>query len=130
VIVLDHNIPRDQVVRLRRWRIRAEQIGFDVGRPEWQDQHEVLHHLQQRKRPTFFTRDLGFYHARMRHDRRCIVVLAGAALDTATDIRRFLRHPRFRTHAQRLGVVAKTKTATQVTYSSRDSRRPTRLRWS
>ncbi len=60
MIVLDHNIPRDQALRLRRWRLRAHHIGFEVGRPEWQDQQEVVRYLHKLKAPTFFTRDAGF----------------------------------------------------------------------
>jgi len=36
VIVLAHNIPRDHALRLCRWRLRANHIGFEVGRPDWQ----------------------------------------------------------------------------------------------
>jgi hypothetical protein len=58
LIILDHNIPEDQVEQLCRWRIRFRQIGFEVGRPEWDDQQEILRYLHQVKRCTSFTRDL------------------------------------------------------------------------
>jgi hypothetical protein len=61
LIILDHNIPEDQVQRLRRRRVRFRQIGFEVGRPEWDDQQEILRFLHPTKRITFFTRDLGFF---------------------------------------------------------------------
>lgn len=33
MIILDHNVPVNQAAQLRRWRIRAMHIGFQVGRP-------------------------------------------------------------------------------------------------
>jgi hypothetical protein len=129
VILLDHNIPRDQADRLRRWRVRFSQIGFEIGRPEWEDQQEVLRLLHRLKLPTFFTRDVGFYRAECRHRNYCIAVLDGLVLDTATDIRRFLREPRFRTRTQRSGCVAKVR-PTGVTWWAIGQRRPMRVRWS
>jgi len=79
LIILDHNIPEDQVEQLRRWRIRFQQIGFEVGRPEWDDQQEILRYLHQVKRCTFFTRDLGFFHPRFCHATYCMVVITGHA---------------------------------------------------
>lgn len=107
MIILDHNIPVDQAARLRGWRIRAKQVGFQVGRPEWQDQEELLRYLRANKRLTLFTRDLGFFHARFCHPNYCIVVLDGPLADTAGDIRWLLRSRPFRTHAQRAGCVIK-----------------------
>ena len=63
MILLDHNIPEDQAEQLRRWRIHFRQIGFEVGRPEWDDQQEILRYLHATKQVTFFTRDLGFFRA-------------------------------------------------------------------
>jgi hypothetical protein len=67
VIILDHNIPRDQAAQLDRWNIRFRHVGFDVGRPEWDDQQEILRYLHQARRPTFFTRDIGFFQRRLCH---------------------------------------------------------------
>ena len=57
MILLDHNIPEQQVERLRRARLRPQQIGHEVGRPEWLDFEEILRYLHRRKAVTFFTRD-------------------------------------------------------------------------
>jgi len=75
LIILDHNISEDQAEQLRRWRIRFRQIGFEVGRPEWDDQQEILRYMHQVNRCTFFTRDLGFFHPRFCHANYCMVVL-------------------------------------------------------
>ena len=107
MILLDHNIPVDQATQLRRWRIRARHVGFQVGRPEWQDQEELLRYLQAAKRATLFTRDLGFFHVRFCHPSYCIVVLAGPVGETATDTRWLLRSPPFRTQGRRSGCVIK-----------------------
>lgn len=58
--ILDENIPEDQQQLLRGWRIRARQVGQDVGRPGMQDA-EIVPLLHRMESSTFFTRDLGFY---------------------------------------------------------------------
>ena len=107
MILLDYNIPQDQVEKLRRWRIHFRQIGFQVGRPEWDDQQEVLRYLHAEKRPTFFTRDLGFFRRQLCHSNYCLVVLAVPVLETAAYVRRVLRHPMFKLRACRQGKVMK-----------------------
>jgi hypothetical protein len=107
VILLDHNIPEDQREQLQRWQIRFRQIGHGVGRPEWDDQQEILRYLHRAKRVTFFSRDLGFFHPRFCHSIYCLVVISGHYLETASLIRRFLRHSEFKTHAMRAGKVFK-----------------------
>lgn len=56
MILLDHNISEHQVALLRQARLRPQQIGRDIGRPEWQDFEEILRHLHRLKATTFFTR--------------------------------------------------------------------------
>jgi hypothetical protein len=110
VIVLDHNIPEDQAQLLRRRRIHFQQIGFEVGRPEWDDQQEILRFLHATKQPTFFIRDLGFFRAPLRHANYCIVALTVPVLETAQYISKLLRHPHFNTKAKRSGKVIRIST--------------------
>jgi hypothetical protein len=110
VIILDHNIAEDQAEQLRCWRIHFRQIGFEVGRPEWDDQQEILRYLHAIKQPTFFTRDLGFFRPRLSHANYCLVILTVPVLETAFYIRKLLRHPDFRTKAKRNGKVIKVST--------------------
>ncbi len=110
MIVLDHNIPEDQAEQLRRWRVRFRQIGFEVGRPEWDDQQEILRYLHTAKRVTFFTRDLGFFRRRLCHSNYCLVVLAVPVLETALYIRRLLRHATLKTRVKRQGKVVRVST--------------------
>ena len=105
MIILDHNIPLDQAEQLRRRRIRCRQIGFEVGRPEWDDQQEILRFLHKTKQITFFTRDLGFFRARLRHSNYCLVILTVPVMETGQYISRLLRHPEFNTRAKRNGKV-------------------------
>lgn len=128
MILLDHNVPQDQLGALRRAGIRVSQIGFEVGRPEWLDQQEILRYLHELKQTTFVTRDLGFYRRRFSHPRYCVVVVAGRALETAAYIRHFLRHKRFRTKASRMGLVVKLLPATIVWWEPTRSGQ-TRLKW-
>ena len=83
MIILDHNIPQSQIERLRKNRIRFVQIGIHVGRPEWDDQQEILRYLHGERSSTFFTRDLGFYRAHLRHRSYCIVVIDDKVTATA-----------------------------------------------
>lgn len=110
MIILDHNIPEDQAKQLRQRRIHFRQIGFEVGRPEWDDQQEILRFLHASKQITFFTRDLGFFHARLRHANYCLVTLTVHVLETAHYISKLLRHPHFNTRAKRNGKVMKVST--------------------
>jgi len=107
MIILDHNIPDDQTVLLRRWRIHFRQVGHEIGRQEWDDQQEILPYLHGAKHATFFTRDLGFFHIRLCHSSYCIVVVTGLYSETAFLMRQFLRHPAFKTRMQRMGKVIK-----------------------
>lgn len=107
MILLDHNIPKDQAEQLRRWGLHVRQIGFEVGRPEWDDQEEVLRYVHMAKRVVFFTRDLGFFRRLLCHSNYCLAVLAVPVLETAAYIRRLLRHPMLRTTAKRQGKVVR-----------------------
>lgn len=83
MIILDHNIPEAEAEKLRRRRVHFRQIGFEVGRPEWDDQQEILRYLHETKQMTFFTRDMGFFRAPLRHANYCLVVLTVPVLETA-----------------------------------------------
>lgn len=107
MIVLDHNIPEGQAEQLRRGRVHFRQIGFEVGRPEWSDQEEILRYLHTAKHVAFFTRDLGFFRRRLCHPNYCLVVLVVPVLETALYIRRLLGHAMLNTQAKRRGKVVK-----------------------
>ena len=102
--ILDENIPISQRNLLRRWRLRTRQIGDDLGHAGIADQ-DILRLLVQLRRPTFFTRDQGFYQRQLCHQRYCLVYLAVESGEAAFFIRRLLRHPAHRRQAQRMGKV-------------------------
>ncbi len=104
--LLDENIRDDQRMLLRQWRIHFRQIGKEISRAGIQDADilPLLHHL---KRPTLFTHDKRFFSRRLVHPAYCLVWLDVFDGDAAWFIRRFLRHPAFRTHAQRMGKVVR-----------------------
>ncbi len=110
MILLDHNIPENQVELLRARRIRPRQIGFEVGRPEWDDHQEILRYLHQRKQITFITRDLDFYNPRLCHPKYCLVFIACPVLETAKLALQFLGHVKFNSHAKRMGKVVRLST--------------------
>ena len=108
--ILDENILESQRQILRSWRIRVYQIGYDVSRKGIQDD-EIIPFLLQQRRPTFFTRDLGFYDRRLCHARYCLVCLAVGQYEVAVFARRLLRHPEFRTQGRRMGAVIRVSSA-------------------
>jgi hypothetical protein len=110
VILLDENINQSQLLLLRSWRIRAHLIGQDISRKGIQDE-QIIPLLHGLSRPTFFTRDVGFYDHELCHVRYCIVFLAVHRYEAASFIRRFLRHAAFRTRANRMGRVVRVSSA-------------------
>lgn len=128
MILLDHNIPQQDAEHLRHWRIHFRQIGYEVGRPEWDDQQEILRYLHKVKQPTFFTRDLGFFKYRLCHPNYCLVVVTGSVLDTASLIRRVLRHSEFKTKAKRCGKVLRLS-STNIAWWEIDKERQSYLLW-
>ncbi|MBI2480041.1 MAG: hypothetical protein HYV60_15850 [Planctomycetia bacterium] len=103
--VLDENIIEDQRELLHRWRIRTRQIGQDIGEPGMKDNEHIIPLLHQLSRPTFFTRDLGFFATEFCHERYCLVCLAVNQYEVATFVRRLLRHAGCNTWAKRKGTV-------------------------
>jgi hypothetical protein len=104
--ILDENIIASQRQRLRSWRISVRQLGVDIARKGFQDE-EILPFLHQRRRPTFFTRDRGFYRREVCHRQYGIVYLGVAPEEVAIFVRRVLRHPRLDTQAKRMGTVVR-----------------------
>jgi hypothetical protein len=105
LILLDHNITEDQVELLKRWRIHCRQIGFEVGRPEWDDQQDILRCLHSTRGVTMFTRDLGFFRQKLCHRNYCLVILNLPVLETARYVQRLLGHRELKTKAKRAGKI-------------------------
>jgi hypothetical protein len=108
--LLDENILKDQRELLHSWRIPVHQIGHDAGRKGMKDD-EIIPLLQQLTRPTFFTRDFGFYNRKLCHARYCIVYTAVDRSEVAVFMRRLLRHPDLKAEADRLGKVMRLSSA-------------------
>jgi hypothetical protein len=102
--ILDENILKDQRILLQQWHIPIRQIGYDVGSSGMKDR-EIIPLLLHWRQPTFLTLDRDFYRRYLCHARYCIVFLNIEQDQTATWIRRFLRHPAFKTKAKRMGNV-------------------------
>jgi len=127
LILLDENIRSDQRELLRAWRASIDQIGYSVGRWGMQDD-EIIPLLRRLRQPTFFTRDAHFYERNLRHARYCLVHLVVERQEVASFVRRFLSHPSFRTHAQRLGSVIRVSAARVSAWLPR-ARREVLIRW-
>ncbi|MGO9201648.1 MAG: hypothetical protein ACLQM8_14075 [Limisphaerales bacterium] len=102
--VLDENILESQRQLLRGWRVPVRQIGHELAHKGLQDQ-ELVPFLLTLRRPTLFTRDLGFYDRALCHSRYCVVVLAVGQYEVAHFVRRLLRHRDFATQPSRMGAI-------------------------
>jgi hypothetical protein len=121
VIILDENVPESQWQLLRSWRIRALLIGRDISEKGIQDD-SLTGFLVKQRRPTFFTRDAGFYDKKLCHAQYCLVYLAVRPNESAFFVRRLLRYPLFSTRAQRLGAVIRVSSAGLQMWRLRESR--------
>lgn len=104
MIIIDENFPDSQRQLLQGWRISFKQIAFEIGREGLQDD-EIIPLLHQLKRPTFFTLDDDFFGSKLCHAEYCLIYLDVAQYESATFIRRTLRHNDFDTKAKRMGNV-------------------------
>jgi hypothetical protein len=128
VVILDENIPESQWQLLRHWRIRALLIGRDISEKGIQDDR-ITGFLNQQSRPTFFTRDGGFYDRKLCHASYCLVYLAVRPNESALFVRRCLRHPHLKSRARRLGAVIRVSSAGLQMWRIREAREIF-LRWS
>lgn len=103
--IIDENIIKSQREQLQIWRIRFARIGFEVGWRGMDDRNEIIPLLHRLRRPTFFSRDAGFYDRTLCHAGYCIVHLRVEKDEVAEYIRRFLRHSEFDTYAKRMGKI-------------------------
>lgn len=106
MILLDENVTQDQWELLLKSRVRARQIGHDVGRTGIQDR-DILTLLHDLKRPTLFTLDRDFSYPRLCHPAYCLVFLDINEDCTAMYVRRVLKHPALSTQAKRMGAVVR-----------------------
>ena len=104
--LLDENFPQDQRPLLQEWRIPFRQIGREFALSGLQDQ-DIIPLLHRRHGTTFFTQDEDFFKEALRHAAYCLVFLDVRADDAAFFVRSLLRHPRFKTKANRMGIVAR-----------------------
>lgn len=103
--LLDENFPKDQLPLLKEWRIPFRLIGRDIARLGVKDP-DIIPLLHQHRGVTFFTLDWDFFDPSLCHPAYGLAWLDVRADDAAHFMRRFLKHPRFKTQAQRIGIVA------------------------
>ena len=122
MIVLDENLRRDQFKLLRKWRISAKQIGYEIGSKSIDDTQQIIPLLRRLARPTFFTADFDFWRRDLCHSKYCIACLDVGVMQTAFFCRRFLRHRTFNSHAKRMGRVIRVSPAGIRVWTSRAPR--------
>ena len=118
MIVLDENICAEQKASLQTRGIRTRKVGVELAARGTDDDDliPILHSLPE---PTFFTHDRDFWRQSLVHPAYCIVWLDMEDGEAASYIRRFLRHPDFRTHAARLGKVVRVHADSLTFFDSR-----------
>ena len=89
---------------------------------------DIISLLHQLSSTTFFTRDRGFYDRSLCHDNYCLVYLAVEQYEVASFIRRFLRHPAFRTRATRMAKIVRVS-RTELHVWERYAETERKLRW-
>lgn len=104
--LLDENFPQDQRPLLRDWHIPFRQIGCEIAAQSMGDP-DIIPLLHRLGRVTFFTQDEDFFAGSLCHPVYCLVFLHVRADDAAEYVRRFLNQPRFKTKADRMGIVAR-----------------------
>ncbi len=108
--ILDENIPEHQRQILQLWRVKVQQIGYDISRKGIKDD-EIITFLMRKRQPTFFSRDDDFYQRHLCHARYCLVYLSVSRYEAAVFIRRLLCQPEFNTQAKRMGTVIRVSMA-------------------
>ena len=106
MILLDENFPNDQLPLLKDWGIAFRLIGRDVGRLGVKDP-DIVPLLHQHRGVTTFTLDWDFFNPNLCHTAYGVAWLDVRADDAAHFVRRFLKHPRFKSQALRMGIVAR-----------------------
>ena len=106
--LLDENFPHDQRHLLQEWRIPFRQIGREFLPSGVQDS-DIIPLLHKHRGTTFFTQDGDFFKEGLCHTAYCLVFLDVWADDTVFFVRRLLSHPRFKTKADRMGIVARVR---------------------
>jgi hypothetical protein len=89
---------------------------------------EILARLKQERNLTFFTRDAGLYRPLHCHPSFCLAVVHAPADSLAAFVLKLLRHPRFKTHAQRMGKVLRVQHS-GIVYWERNASREIYADW-
>ena len=125
--ILDENIPKPQRELLEGRRISVRQVGVNIGRKGLQDE-EIIPLLVSLRHPTLFTRDSDFYERRLCHSKYCLVYLSVEKSEAALFVRRFLRHPDFKTQANRMGKVIRVSRS-GISFWRRHQSRESHVGW-
>ena len=83
MIILDENIDLICRRQLLGWKIHVRQIGLEVGHVGMKDRNDIIPLLHSLRHPTLLTRDVDFYHPRLRHPGYCLAYFDVALAQTA-----------------------------------------------
>ena len=123
MIVLDEHLGESLLAAVDRW-YRGRVCRVTDLRPHSLIKDEAIPHLLRLQRfPTFVTVNESDFWQRVAIDRRfcviCFVLQGSQAAAIAPALKALLRHPRFRTKADRMGCVIRVSGAT-ITYYRHD----------
>jgi len=125
--IFDENFPAPAMQTIRQRVASVVQIGQDWGESGWLDVEQILPQLHG-SRITFHTLDGGLFKRRYGHWSYCLVYYDVPEAELGDWVIRFLRHRRFRTHAQRLGNVIRVKPS-KLSYWEPDAPRMKEIEW-
>ena len=104
MIIIDENINYSQRILLINWKIKIRQIGIELEYKGISDKN-ILSVLHKLRNPTFITRDDDFYNSKLCHQNYCLAYLRVEKNDSASFVRRFLKHYDFSSNDKRVGKV-------------------------
>jgi hypothetical protein len=107
VNVLDEDIPKGQRLLLGAGACPPDRHHTGAGMAD----EAITPMLLRRRRPTFFTRDEGFYDRSLCHAGYSLIYLDVNKYETAVFIRRVLRQKDLNTQVKRMGTVVRVSAA-------------------
>lgn len=126
--ILDENIDSVTREQLSSFKVRFSHIGTDIGYSGMKDLNDVIPLLHSLRKPTFFTRDAGFYSRTLVHARYCLVYLDVRASESAEYVVRLLRHEAFRKQSDRMGRIIRLR-PNRLSYRELNSQKELHLDW-
>jgi len=104
--ILDEQVCATHTKEIQQRISSVVKLGIDWGASGWDDIEQVIPHLHGSK-ATFHTLDEDFFKRRFLHPDYCLVYYDVPYNEFVDWVVKWLHHPRFNTHAKRMGTIVK-----------------------